>query len=293
MAAPGAGLSYQWQMNGLDIPGATNDSLDINTDGSYTVAVSNIGCSSISSVTTISAGPLNVNLGLDTSFCESKPLILDAGYAGAHYLWSTGDTTKTITIYDRSGDYSVVVDGGINCKDADTINVQIDPLPSVVGISYIRMNTSTFQFSPSGPQDVNNYTWIFGDGTVDFTMSPTHTYAANDPWEVTLVVANDCGFDTSQLDLRSLSVTDVNDISSHLILYPNPAKDLLNIKTDVDAVIERITIVNNIGQVVYAAENTKGKAKTIDIGNLSAGNYILKAYMSNGKLAVKKFNILK
>lgn len=293
VAAPGVGLSYQWQMNGLDIPGATNDSLEINTGGSYTVSVSNVGCSSISSVTTISAGPLNVNLGADTSFCESKPLILDAGYPGARYLWSTGDTTKTITVYNNSGDYSVVVDGGINCKDADTINVQIDPLPSVVGISYIRMNTSTFQFSPSGTQNVNNYTWIFSDGTVDFTMSPTHTYAANDPWEVTLVVANDCGFDTTQLDLRSLSVADINDISSQILLYPNPAKDLLNIKTDIDVIIEKMIIVNDIGQVVYVSENTNAKATTVDVSNLSVGNYILKVYMSNGKLAMKKFYILR
>lgn len=39
-----------------------------------------------------------VNLGSDTSFCGSISWVLDAGNASAQYLWSTGDTTRTIII---------------------------------------------------------------------------------------------------------------------------------------------------------------------------------------------------
>ncbi|RYE24696.1 MAG: T9SS type A sorting domain-containing protein [Sphingobacteriales bacterium] len=291
IATPGSGLRYQWQLDGLDIPGANNDSFSVNTGGNYTVAVSNIGCSVISPVTTISVGPLNVDLGRDTSFCESKPLVLDAGYPGARYTWSTGDTTQKITITDRSGEYSVVVDGGTNCKDADTVNVLIDPLPSVVGISYIRVNTSTFQFSPSGQQDVNTYAWVFGDGSVDMAVSPTHTYDASEPWEVTLIVANDCGFDTTELDLRSLSVKDVNDVSDKVTLYPNPAHDVITLATANNIRLSKIMIVNNIGQTVLSLDGGSKSLSTFDVSSLPTGNYLLKAILNDNKQIVKKFTI--
>lgn len=44
----------------------------------------------------------NVTLGLDTSICAADAITLDAGPNGLSYLWSTGDTTQTITI-DSTG----------------------------------------------------------------------------------------------------------------------------------------------------------------------------------------------
>ncbi|RYE24697.1 MAG: right-handed parallel beta-helix repeat-containing protein, partial [Sphingobacteriales bacterium] len=197
MANTGAQLWYQWQLNGNNIAGATESDLDVTASGNYTVTVSNLGCGTTSTITTINQGPLNVKLGEDTSFCESQVLVLDAGYPGAHYLWNTGDTTQKINITNMSGDYSVLVDAGTNCQARDTINVHIDPLPSVVGISYLSMGGSTFQFAPSGQQDVNSYMWMFSDGAVDFNQNTTHTFAASADWIATLVVFNDCGTDTS------------------------------------------------------------------------------------------------
>lgn len=55
-ANTGSGLTYQWQNNGSDIPGATNSSFTATTMGTYTVNVSNSpGCSTVSS-------PLNVSI---------------------------------------------------------------------------------------------------------------------------------------------------------------------------------------------------------------------------------------
>jgi hypothetical protein len=293
VATPGTGLSYQWQLNGFDIAGATNDSIQITSGGIYSVTVSNIGCATTSPVTNITPGPLNVNLGMDTAFCELIPLTLDAGYPGARYVWSSGDTTQTIIITDRSGDYSVIVDGGTNCKDEDTIHVEVSPLPSVTGISYIRVDASTFQFSPSGPQDVNNYTWIFGDGTIDFTLAPTHIYGINEPWNVTLIVSNDCGSDTTELDLRTLNVEDMNTSPDLFALYPNPANDVITFKSLGNTNILKVMVVNNVGQVLYTSDMSNISSKSIDVSHFAVGNYILKVYVENGKLINKKFSILR
>jgi hypothetical protein len=291
MANTGIDLWYQWQFNGNNIPSANNDELNITSAGNYTVTVSNIGCATTSTITTINQGPLHVTLGEDTSFCASQVLVLDAGYPGAHYLWSNGDTTQKIYITTASGDYSVLVDAGINCQARDTINVHIDPLPSLIGISYLGMGGSTFQFAPSGAQDVNSYMWMYSDGTVDFNQNTTHTFPANADWIATLIVFNDCGTDTSVLDLRALSVANVQNDAS-FSLYPNPASDKVTLSSD-KVKLSDVVIINNLGQVVYRGKEDNVKSTTIDITGMVDGHYIIRANTSDGKIISKPFDVLK
>lgn len=39
----------------------------------------------------------------DTTICAANTLVLDAGNPGATYLWSTGETTQTISLNEPSG----------------------------------------------------------------------------------------------------------------------------------------------------------------------------------------------
>ena len=58
----------------------------------------------------------------DTTLTDTESLVLDAGNQGAAYLWSTGETTRTI-IADTSGIYWVRVVGDHNCTAEDTIAI--------------------------------------------------------------------------------------------------------------------------------------------------------------------------
>jgi len=67
-----------------------------------------------------------INLGPDTSLCDVKTLLLDAGKGFQSYLWNTGDTTQTLSV-NTSGTYSV---SGINyagCHTVDSIHVDFKP----------------------------------------------------------------------------------------------------------------------------------------------------------------------
>lgn len=76
---------------------------------------------------------LTVDLGGDRNLAEGETITLDAGNAGASYIWSTGETTQTIMV-DTTGDYSVdVTKGTATGSDAvsialeyKTINVETD-----------------------------------------------------------------------------------------------------------------------------------------------------------------------
>jgi hypothetical protein len=292
-ANTGLGLSYQWQLNGTDIPGATGEDLSVASAGNYSVTVRNIGCATTSTITTVAAGPLVANLGSDTSFCQSIPLILDAGYPGATYLWSTGETTQTISITSQSGTYSVFIDAGPNCQDRDTIVVNVDPLPTVQGISSTLMNGSTFTLSPSGDVNANSYMWIHGDGNRHFTRTITHTYntAQTTTWNVWLIVYNDCGTDSTYLDLRTLLHVGGVTNNNMLQLYPNPANDNVTLAIDGD-ILEQINIVNNLGQTVLRTKADRNST-TISVASLPAGTYVLSATTANGKVYAKKLEILR
>ncbi|HEC44878.1 MAG TPA: T9SS type A sorting domain-containing protein [Bacteroides sp.] len=68
---------------------------------------------------------LSVDLGKDTTILKPATLQLDAGNPGTIYLWSTGETTRTINV-DTTGIYWVRVIGDHNCLLSDTISVMLD-----------------------------------------------------------------------------------------------------------------------------------------------------------------------
>jgi len=64
---------------------------------------------------------LPVDLGNDTSLCPGESLLLDAGIYDS-YLWSTGETTQTITV-SQAGQYWLAVSDAGNNQGSDTINI--------------------------------------------------------------------------------------------------------------------------------------------------------------------------
>lgn len=287
----GTGLSYQWMQNGIDIPGASNSTYIATTSGTYSVKVKNIGCTNLSNPVTVVQGPVSVNLGNDTSFCTAFPLNLDAKNAGAKFLWSTGDTSQTITI-SAYGKHKIAVhvDAGVNCVAKDTIDVEISPMPAVNGINYIKAFGNTFKFSPAGAQYVESYLWIFGDGSTDTTSSILHEYNGG-TFKLKLVVFNGCGSDTTELDLPLT----VNDVTNHsdFELYPNPAKSNITLKVYGEAQFSDVVIVNSIGQIVMRENGANTKSRTFDIRMLPDGHYFIRANTVDGKVISKPFQIIR
>lgn len=252
----------------------------ISSDTTFYVSILANNCeSSRIPVHGVIGTPPVVNLGNDTSFCASIPLILDAGNPGGRYVWSNGDTTQTIAVTTQTGDYWVIVDK--YCKSSDTVSVTVRPMPYVSGISWIRMN-NTYHFTASSVQNVESYFWEFGDGATSTDSSPVHTYATtiNVPLSVKLTVANTCGIDTVYRGVP----TSLGNLSwdDGINIYPNPAADRVFI--DAPGVrINEITIINSLGSLVASqkTDNLSGTTQ-IDVSHLAPGNYILRLQTDSG-----------
>jgi len=120
--AGNAGATYLWST------GEVTQTINVNAIGAYWVEVTSGMCVSTDTINV--TGSVVVNLGPDTNICIGQSVTLDAGNAGATYLWSTGATTQTIVV-NTTANYSVQVNLN-GCQNTDGIQVNVNPLPIVV-----------------------------------------------------------------------------------------------------------------------------------------------------------------
>jgi gliding motility-associated-like protein len=125
----GPGYLFSW------IPSGSSQTLNVNTTGIYFVTVDGgnyTRCQDTGSIYVRILDKPEVNLGPDICSAQDTAIILDAGYPGYQYLWNNGSTNQTLNV-TGSGQYSVTVSElfGHGCDDRDTINISINPIPSL------------------------------------------------------------------------------------------------------------------------------------------------------------------
>ncbi|NLO69678.1 MAG: T9SS type A sorting domain-containing protein [Porphyromonadaceae bacterium] len=83
--------------------------------------------------------------------------------------------------------------------------------------------------------------------------------------------------------------TGIEDITHSVSIYPNPARDILNIHSDEP--IESLALYDAQGRCVLSKSNLSAQSTTIDVSSLDKGIYMLKLLTAGGagvqKVAVK------
>ncbi|MBK7139636.1 MAG: gliding motility-associated C-terminal domain-containing protein [Bacteroidetes bacterium] len=149
-----AGVSYTWS------DGTTNNSITVNTSGTYWLEIDNGSCTGRDSIDIIiSTSGLSVNLGNDTSLCAGQTLTLTQNIAGVSYTWSDGTTNNSITV-NTSGTYWLEIKRS-NCSFIDSINIDfaISPFVDLGSDTTICENEKIYYYLPAGEY---NYVWSNG-----------------------------------------------------------------------------------------------------------------------------------
>ena len=119
--------SYLWSN------GATSSSINVTMNGSYSVEITDNGCSATSDIisVTVNANPdATISADGPTEFCDGGSVNINATAGYDSYLWSNGETTSSINV-TIDGSYSVeVTDNGCSATSS-TIDVNIDVAPTV------------------------------------------------------------------------------------------------------------------------------------------------------------------
>jgi gliding motility-associated-like protein len=130
------GSNYQWSpTTNLDDPNSSTPIATPTQNTTYTVTGDG-ACGGTSQATvTVSVDDFTFNLGPDLVVCNGStdPLILDGGSQAIACLWSTGETTPTISI-NTPGVYSLINTSPNFCNYSDEIIVEEGETP-ILGFS--------------------------------------------------------------------------------------------------------------------------------------------------------------
>jgi hypothetical protein len=199
VSASGAALlSYQWQLNGVDIPGAsapvlTLDSLQLDQTGPYRVVVSNPVGSVASAPATVIVQQLVriVSHPQETGVCENGVAVFTAGAQGSGpftYQWSyngvdlPGATNASLVLanvqINQAGHYQALVSNGVSSARSRSASL------TVAGGEILRLAfegrraDQSIQLLMSGPVGRNVYLQGSSD-LVHWTILTNFTFTAN------------------------------------------------------------------------------------------------------------------
>ena len=221
----GSGLTYQWKKNGVNITNATSATYTANTNGAYTVVVTNSnGCSTVSTATNVTVNPLPtavISATGNTTVCPGDSVVLNASTgSGYTYVWKKYNTNisgATGPVYSAkaTANYKAVVTNGFGCSKTSNI------------ISVV-VNTPKATITASGSTSVCNgngvllkantgagltYQWKIG--TTDINGAIDSFYVAYTSGSYKVKVTNSCGTASSASKVVTINPLPVISINAN------------------------------------------------------------------------------
>lgn len=297
-------LAYQWQRNGVNLPGATGAALTLtnvnaSSAGSYTVAVSNSVGVTVSTpaslmVRTPSAGPTLVTQPTSAAVAPGASVtfsVVATGTAPLAYQWRkdgqalSGQTGATLHLSNVSagsaGSYTVVVSNsaGSVTSAAATLVVRATPVaPTIViqpaSVTAVAGGAATLSVSATGDPPLA-YQWhkdgqaLTGQTNSTFVLNPVQSAAAG---SYVVVVSNAAGSVTSNSALLSVSAAPSAARAAFGALGADEGWFAIFIRADRTAVFLAYTRSSQIGLVadqvvVDDAGGFRATARAIGTGN--------------------------
>lgn len=144
--------------------------------------------------------------------------------------------------------------------------------------TYQNITPLQVQFTNQTP-NATTFLWNFGDGTTSTQQNPTHTYAQNGTYNVSLTT-NACPNNptkTKTLQINALGIEETE--IQKLKIYPNPTADKLNINTNEN--ISNFILTDASGRLLHANWEKSSSGYTTSLQHLTKGTYVLQFEIKN------------
>ncbi|MFT6336579.1 MAG: hypothetical protein ACJATI_003338, partial [Halioglobus sp.] len=195
------------------------------------------------------------------------------GTAPYMYQWSTTATTALIENL-IPGSYSVTVTDATGCFSVEAVALVnapsfITPTAFTLSDTAICQGTSIDFTAGNPPEDVDTYLWNFGDFNTSTTQNPTHTYAANGVYTVTLSYIDYTGCPAVVSDVVTVSDLDATVSSTNIQCFGEANGSLDIIAT------------NGIEPYQYSIDNGANYGLSSSFTGLTPSTYNIKVIDAN------------
>lgn len=93
------------------------------------------------------------------------------------------------------------------------------------------------------------------------------------------------------MNLKIRNTDKPNEEQNDVLFYPNPVKNILNIKND-KKIVKQIALYNSYGSKIKDIKNTNLETVSIFVGDIPTGNYFIKCYTINNRVITKKIVVI-
>ena len=293
---PGENVSrFEWG------DGSTDAHLTDLSGGEYRVTVWDTGeCYTLQEITLIEPDPLDASLSKSDVTCLSGEdgSVKVAGISGGTppyiVVWRDSNSGDKIGSSDdvhnvAAGTYEAHIVDSNNCSVTKSITLPAgDPKPDAgftmgndtLDLAYEK--EAVFTNTSSG---ASRYLWTFGDNATLLSASNmvTHEYKEKGTYTIGLLAMTDKGCQDSVSNMLTVIKSDitsvaVDDQTEFVHIYPNPVKSRFSFgNRSPDIHIERILILNSVGQPVYEINSvhTQSESPEIEVNQLPQGVFIV------------------
>jgi len=284
-----AATSYQWSLNGTQIPGAISQTLFINQTGTFTIEVIDTnGC--ISSDTLVVNNIPSPDFSTpDTTLCEkfctnffdqsnNNPIIWQWIFSGGDPAFSSEQNPANIC-YNNPGMFDVTLIT-TNANGSDTLTLlnhitvyPTPPFPNITQVGYTLTSSAA-----------SSYQWQLNSADIPGATNQSYTILQTGYYTVVVADSNGCKNSTTLYVLIS-GVDEVNNVVN-LSIYPNPSSGSFIVEWLNGLMVGEVSIdvVNTLGQKVFSFSKKISSShfkKEIDLSHVARGVYFIEIKTGN------------
>ncbi|MDB0058431.1 PKD domain-containing protein [Salibacteraceae bacterium] len=187
-------------------------------------------------------------------------------------ILGTNPNACTNPNYGQAEDYGLIITGdNTGQPQAPNANFSADSIQSCLGL---------IKFTDNSSNSPTNWNWDFGDGNTSTLQNPSHQYSSAGVFTIKLTASNSIGNDVE----TKMSYLEVDErfcapgakdgevgieaftFEKSILVYPNPAQDIVNIEFPVYAVQKfEVALISVQGQVLYLNEIEVGQTEKIQL----------------------------
>jgi len=269
------GSSYSWTT------GATTQSITVSPNATtiYTVTVSEGSATDIDDVI-VTVNNVLANAGSDQTIFEGENITLTAS-GGDSFLWSTGATTKSITVSPQETQNYILTVYMNGCVDTDTVQVTVNkndtsPPPAKANAGKdqtICLGESIILTANGG----STYVWSTRETSKSIQVNPTRTTN----YTVTATRGGVTNSDSVIITVENCLAISETIQKEELNVYPNPTTSSFHIEADNEYDYLNLNIYSMNGSIVYSdivKTNNNIAYKIVNLSYLNKGIYIISMY---------------